>query len=87
MLLDKTVSFHAAHDPARVNDPAVLRERAKVQLIPDEEMERNFYRRREAAVEIMLERWNQAKRAGDGCARHYPEPDDASRRLSPRLAT
>ena len=27
MLLDKTVSFKAAHDVARMKDPAVLRER------------------------------------------------------------
>ena len=40
MLLDKTVSFHAAHDKARMQDPAVLRERAKVQLVPDEELEK-----------------------------------------------
>jgi 2-methylcitrate dehydratase PrpD len=53
MLIDKTVSFRAAHDLARVNDPAVLRERAKIQLIPDEEMERNLPRR-EALVEITL---------------------------------
>src|SRR5438132_1623933 len=37
MLLDKTVSFRAAHDKARMQDPSVLRERAKVQLVPDEE--------------------------------------------------
>ena len=53
MLIDKTVSFRAAHDLARVNDPAVLRERAKIQVIPDEEMERNPSRR-EALVEITL---------------------------------
>lgn len=53
MLVDKTVSFHAAHDLARVNDPAVLRERAKIQLVPDEDMERNPSRR-EAVVEITL---------------------------------
>src|SRR5437667_8808557 len=40
MLLDKTVSFHAAHEKARMQDPAVLRERAKVQLVPDEELEK-----------------------------------------------
>jgi 2-methylcitrate dehydratase PrpD len=40
MLLDKTVSFHAAHDNARMKDPAVLRERAKVQLVPDAELEK-----------------------------------------------
>src|SRR2546429_3208119 len=35
MLLDKTVSFRAAHDKARMQDPSVLRERAKVQLVPE----------------------------------------------------
>jgi len=53
MLIDKTVSFRAAHDLARVNDPAVQRERAKVELVPDEEMERKL--RREALVEITLD--------------------------------
>jgi len=38
MLLDKTASFHAAHDVPRMKDPAVLRERAKVQLVRDEEL-------------------------------------------------
>ena len=38
MLLDRTVSFHAAHDKARMQDAAVLRERAKVQLVPDDEL-------------------------------------------------
>jgi 2-methylcitrate dehydratase PrpD len=40
MLIDKTVSFHAAHDKARMQDPAILRERAKVELVADEELER-----------------------------------------------
>jgi 2-methylcitrate dehydratase PrpD len=53
MLIDKTVSFRAAHDPARVHEPAVLRERAKIQLVPDEEMERNLPRR-DTLVEITL---------------------------------
>jgi 2-methylcitrate dehydratase PrpD len=35
MLIDKTASFHAAHDKARMKDPAVLRERAKVTYTPD----------------------------------------------------
>jgi 2-methylcitrate dehydratase PrpD len=38
MLLDKTVSFHAAHDKPRMRDPAVLRQRAKVNLVRDEEL-------------------------------------------------
>src|SRR5258705_10731140 len=40
MLLDKTVSFMSAHDKGRLKDPATLRERAKVQLIPDQGLER-----------------------------------------------
>ncbi len=40
MLLDKTVTFEAAHDKPRMQDAALLRERAKVQLIPDEDLER-----------------------------------------------
>ena len=45
MLLDKTASFQAAHDKARMQDPAVLRQRAKVQLIPDAELERQYPKR------------------------------------------
>ena len=40
MLLDKMVTFVSAHDKGRLKDPATLRERAKVQLIPDQELER-----------------------------------------------
>ena len=40
MLLDQTVTFASAHDRERLNDAATLRERAKVQLIPDSEFER-----------------------------------------------
>jgi 2-methylcitrate dehydratase PrpD len=32
MMIDKTASFQAAHDKARMTDPAVLRQRAKVRL-------------------------------------------------------
>ncbi len=53
MLIDKTVSFKSAHDVARMKDPAVLRQRAKVQLIPDEELERKMPSR-QAIVEIVL---------------------------------
>ena len=40
MLLDKTVTFVSAHDKGRLKNPDALRERAKVQLIPDQELER-----------------------------------------------
>ena len=53
MLIDKTVSFRSAHDTARMGDPAILRQRAKVQLIGDQELERRFPAR-EAIVEITL---------------------------------
>ncbi len=53
MLLDKTVSFRAAHDKARMQDPAILRERAKVQLVPDEELEK-LIPVRVAIVEVTL---------------------------------
>jgi 2-methylcitrate dehydratase PrpD len=40
MLIDKTLSFHAAHDKARMGDAAVLRERGKIELVGDDELER-----------------------------------------------
>jgi 2-methylcitrate dehydratase PrpD len=42
MLVDKTVTFRAAHDKARMQDPEILRQRAKIALIPDEELERLY---------------------------------------------
>jgi 2-methylcitrate dehydratase PrpD len=53
MLIDKTVSFRAAHDKARMQDPAILQERAKVQLVPDEELEK-LIPVRVAIVEVTL---------------------------------
>jgi len=53
MLLDKTASFHAAHDKARMKDPAVLAVRAKVQLVPSEELEK-LEPARQAIVEITM---------------------------------
>jgi 2-methylcitrate dehydratase PrpD len=40
MVMDKTVTFSSAHDKARMKEPATLREREKVKLIPDEQLER-----------------------------------------------
>jgi 2-methylcitrate dehydratase PrpD len=53
MLLDKTVTFKSAHEKARMGDAGVLRERAKVQLVPDEALER-FLPRRAAIVDVTL---------------------------------
>jgi 2-methylcitrate dehydratase PrpD len=53
MLMDKTASFKAAHDKPRMQDPAVLKQRAKVQLIPDAELEHQLPARI-AIVEVTL---------------------------------
>ena len=53
MLIDKTASFAAAHDKARMADPTVRRHRAKVEYVPDEALER-LLPVRVAAVEITL---------------------------------
>jgi 2-methylcitrate dehydratase PrpD len=53
MLLDKNVSFAAAHDRDRLKDTATLRERSKVQLVADPELER-LMPLRVAIVEVIL---------------------------------
>jgi 2-methylcitrate dehydratase PrpD len=53
MLIDRTASFKAAHDKPRMEDAAVRRERAKVQLVRDEPLQR-FMPVRVAIVEIVL---------------------------------
>jgi 2-methylcitrate dehydratase PrpD len=53
MLVDRTASFKAAHDKARMQDANILRHRAKVRLVPDEELERRRPRR-EAIVDVSL---------------------------------
>jgi 2-methylcitrate dehydratase PrpD len=53
MLLDKTVTFASAHDKARMQDPAVLRQRAKVELVADPRIDARRPRR-EAIVELTL---------------------------------
>ena len=53
MMIDKTASFKAAHDKPRMQDPEILRQRAKVQLIGDEELEK-LIPARVAIVEVTL---------------------------------
>jgi 2-methylcitrate dehydratase PrpD len=53
MLIDKTLSFASAHDKQRMQDPAVLSMRAKVRVIPDDQLER-ILPRRQATIEITL---------------------------------
>ena len=53
MLLDKTATFQAAHDKARMKDPAVLKQRAKVEVVADPRIDARRPRR-EAIVELTL---------------------------------
>src|SRR5215469_12609171 len=53
MLLDKTVTFASAHNKARMQDPAVLRQRAKVEVVADPRIDARRPRR-EAIVELTL---------------------------------
>ena len=53
MLLDTTVSFHAAHDKPRMQDPSVLHQRAKVNLVHDADLAK-LLPVRVAVVEIEL---------------------------------
>ena len=78
MLLDKTASFAAAHDNARMKDPAVLRQRAKVELARRPEDRRGppaarGHRRAHAR------RWHADERVDQGRARHGRESHAARR--------
>jgi 2-methylcitrate dehydratase PrpD len=53
MLIDKTASFHAAHDKARMKDATVLRQRSKVRYLPDAELSK-LLPVRVAVVEVTL---------------------------------
>jgi 2-methylcitrate dehydratase PrpD len=53
MLLDKTATFRSAHDKVRMKDPAVLRQRAKVEVVADPRIDARRPRR-EAIVEVTL---------------------------------
>ena len=53
MLIDGTATFRAAHDQKRMQDPAILHERAKVELISDEALDR-LLPKRVAIVEVTL---------------------------------
>jgi 2-methylcitrate dehydratase PrpD len=53
MLLDKTVTFLSVHDRERMKDPAVLRQRAKVEVVADPRIDARRPRR-EAIVEVTL---------------------------------
>jgi 2-methylcitrate dehydratase PrpD len=85
MLIDKTVSFKSAHETARMEDAAVFRQRAKVQLVQDEELER-LMPRRETIVEVLLSDGTRLReRVGTVAAR--PKTRCPVRRLPQNPAT
>jgi 2-methylcitrate dehydratase PrpD len=53
MLLDRTVSFRAAHDMARMTDVAIVRQRKKITVVAEQRLE-DLLPRRVAVVEITL---------------------------------
>ena len=79
MLIDKTVSFQAAHDKPRMQDAAVLKQRAKVNLVRDEELAK-LLPARETVVEIELDGRHPAFGARLRRARHAAQSDDAATR-------
>ena len=64
VLADGTLSFRAAHDTARMQEPGILQLRAKVQVIADEELER-LLPKRAAVVEITLNDGTQLSERND----------------------
>ena len=54
MLVDKTVSFHAAHDKPRMQESAILKQRAKVNLVRDDELAK-LLPVRETVVDVELQ--------------------------------
>jgi len=70
-LVDKTITFASAHDITRLKDPAVLRARAKITLIPDAELE-NLMPLRVAILEITLTDGTQLRQRVDS-VRGTPE--------------
>ncbi len=78
MLVDGTASFRSAHDQKRMQDPAILRERAKVDLVPDEGLDR-LLPKRVAIVEITLtdgSRFTERVDAVRGTAENPMTPDE-----------
>jgi 2-methylcitrate dehydratase PrpD len=71
MLLDRTVSFTAAHDKARMVDPVIQRERTKVTVTAEEELER-LLPRRVAIVEVTLNDGTRLREENDS-VRGTPE--------------
>ncbi len=60
MLIDGIVTFEAAHDKKRINDPKVLTLRSRIELIGDDELE-TFLPQRHGIVELTLKDGRQLR--------------------------
>jgi 2-methylcitrate dehydratase PrpD len=80
MLVDGTASFKSAHDKARMQDPAILAARSKVELVRDEELEK-LYPQLVAVVEVTLKNGMHFSRRVDavrGTVRNPMTPDEVA---------
>lgn len=73
MLVDGTVSFAACHDMGRMDDPLVLAERAKVNLIYDKDMDKVAPRRPVDVVATLVDGTMRAHRA-DSVRGYFESP-------------
>jgi 2-methylcitrate dehydratase PrpD len=84
MLVDGTASFKAAHDKARMKDPAILGVRSKVKLVRDEDLQR-LYPARVAIVEVILKsgvRFSQRIEAVRGSAENPMTSEEVAEKAS-----
>ena len=77
MLIDKTASFHAAHDKARMQDATVLRQRSKVSYVPDPALTKLLPAR--GGCRDHAQRRHAAVRSRRSCARDRAQSDAARR--------
>ncbi len=88
MLLDRTASFAAAHDRPRMKDPAVLAERAKINLVFDEALEK-LHPVRAAIVEVELldgTKWSERVEAVRGTAENPMTRDEVATKARDLMA-
>jgi 2-methylcitrate dehydratase PrpD len=71
MLMDKTATFQSAHDIARMKDANTSRQRAKVKLVPSDELQK-LMPLRVAIVEVTLANGTRLKQRVDN-VRGTPE--------------
>jgi len=88
MLVNGTVTFRSAHDRQLMHDPAILAARAKVNLVPDEELEK-LYPKLVANVEVVLNNGNHYSQRVDavrGTVANPMSPDELAEKARDLIA-